>query len=177
MSPVTKKLNGAAKAATDWIGSVSSLVVHTILFAVSFSLVMLGFDFEKILLVVTTVVSLEAIYLAIFIQMAINQQGQSLEEVEKDVDKIQGTVEEIHEDVEEIQEDVDEIQEDVEEIQEDVEGIEKDVDEIQKDVDEIEKDETEDEARDRQNKHVLDKIEASLGGLIVEIEKMKKDLK
>lgn len=177
MSPAHTRLNGAADAATKWIGSIQSLVVHTLLFALSFSLVFFGVALEQILLVVTTVVSLEAIYLAIFIQIALNQQAQSLEEVEKDVDKIQDTVEEIHEDVEEIQEDVDEIQEDVEEIQEDVEGIEKDVDEIQKDVDEIEKDETEDEARDRQNKQVLDKIEASLGGLIAEIEKMKKDLK
>lgn len=177
MTSAEKKLNGAARAATNWIGSIQSLIVHTLLFALSFSLVFFGVALEQILLVVTTVVSLEAIYLAIFIQIALNQQAQSLEEVEKDVDQIQDTVEEIHEDVEEIQEDVDEIQEDVEEIQEDVEEIEKDVDEIQKDVDEIEKDETEDEARDRQNKHVLDKIEASLGGLILEIEKMKKGLK
>ena len=163
MSPVTKKLNGAAKAATDWIGSVSSLMVHTALFVASFSLVFFGFAFEQILLVVTTVVSLEAIYLAIFIQMAINQQAQSLEEVEKDVDEIQDKVEEIHEDVEGIQEDVEDIQEDVQEIQED--------------VDEIEKDDTEDEKRDKQNKQVLDKIESSLGDLIKEIEKMKGELR
>ena len=163
MSPVTKKLNGAAKAATDWIGSVSSLMVHTALFVASFSLVFFGFAFEQILLVVTTVVSLEAIYLAIFIQMAINQQAQSLEEVEKDVDEIQDKVEEIHEDVEGIQEDVEDIQEDVQEIQED--------------VDEIEKDDTEDETRDKQNKQVLDKIESSLGDLIKEIEKMKGELR
>jgi septal ring factor EnvC (AmiA/AmiB activator) len=163
MSPVTKKLNGAARAATDWIGSVQSLVVHTALFAVSFSLAFFGVGFEQILLVVTTIVSLEAIYLAIFIQMAINQQSQSLEEVEKDVDEIQDKVEEIHEDVEGIQEDVEDIQEDVEDIQED--------------IDEIEKDDSEEETRDRQNKQVLDKIEASLGSLITEIEKMKKDLR
>ncbi len=163
MSPVVKKLNGAAKFATNWIGSVSSLVVHTILFAVSFSLVFFGFDFQNILLVVTTIVSLEAIYLAIFIQMAINQQGQSIDAAVEDIDEIQEKVEEIHEDVEEIQEDVEEIQEDV--------------DEIQGDVDEIEKDVDEDEARDKQNKDVLDKIESSLGGLIKEIEKMKGDLR
>lgn len=170
MSPAQKKLTGAAEAATRWIGSIQSLVVHTVLFALSFSLAFVGVPIDQILLVVTTVVSLEAIYLAIFIQIALNQQAQSLEEVEKDVDQIQDKVEEIHEDVEEIQEDVEEIQEDVEEIQEDVEEIEKDVGEIQED-------ETEDDARDRQNKHVLDKIEASLGSLIGEIEKMKKDLK
>lgn len=68
------------------------------------------------LLVLTTLVSLEAIYLAIFIQMSINQTTESLEVVEHDIDEIQ-------EDIDEIQEDVDEIQEDVDEIQEDVEGI------------------------------------------------------
>jgi len=174
MSSTQKKLNGAAHTATNWIGSIQSLVVHTILFAVSFSLVLFGFAFEQILLVVTTVVSLEAIYLAIFIQMAINQQTQNIEAAVEDIDEIQEKVEEIHEDVEEIQEDVDEIQEDVEEIQEDVQEIEKDVDEIQKDVDEIEKDETEDEARERKNIQVLDKIESGIGALVAEIEKMKK---
>lgn len=139
----------AAHRATDWIGSVQSLVVHTLLFVVSFGLVLFGFDFEQILLVVTTVVSLEAIYLAIFIQMAINQQTQSLDAVEEDID----------------------------EIQRDIDEIEKDVDEIQEDIDEIEKEESEEEARDRQNKQVLDKIESSLGNLILEIEKMKKDLR
>lgn len=135
-------LTQAAHRTTDWIGSVQSLTVHTFLFLGSFALVLVGYDFEQILLVVTTIVSLEAIYLAIFIQMAINQQSQSLDAVEEDIDEIQ-----------------------------------RDIDEIEKDIDEIEKDETEEEARDRQNKLVLDKIESSLGGLIVEIEKMKKELR
>ena len=43
--------------------------------------------------------------------------------------------------------------------------------------DEIEREETQEEARDRQNKQMLEKIEANLSGLITEIEKMKKDLK
>ncbi len=137
----------AAHRATDWIGSVQSLMVHTVLFIVSFSLVFFGFAFEQILLVVTTVVSLEAIYLAIFIQMAINQQSQSLDAVEEDIG----------------------------EIQRDIDEIEKDVDEIQEDIDEIEKEETEEEARERQNKEMLEKIEYSLGNLIKEIEKMKSD--
>lgn len=149
MSPVEKKLNVAARRATDWIGSIQSLIVHTLLFAISFSLVLFGFDIEHILLVVTTVVSLEAIYLAIFIQMAINEASRTIDEIEVDID----------------------------EIQEDVAEIEEDIDEIQEDIDEIEKDETEEQVRDRQNKQVLDKIEGALGALIAEIEKMKKDLK
>lgn len=159
MSPVTKKLNGAARAATDWIGSISSLFVHTALFAVSFSLVFFGFAFEQILLVVTTIVSLEAIYLAIFIQMAINQNSLSLEEVEEDIDEIQVKVVEIHKDVDEIEKDVDEIQ--------------KDVDEIQEDVDEIQEDVTEEDLHHREQNVMLDKIEGTLGELIKEIERMK----
>jgi chromosome segregation ATPase len=71
------------------------------------------------LLVLTTVVSLEAIYLAIFIQMTVNRHTESLREVEADVDEIQEDIGEIQEDVDEIQEDVDELQEDLEEMSED----------------------------------------------------------
>ena len=152
MSPVQRKINAAAKSATDWIGSVSSLLVHTALFIVSFSLVLFGYDFDKILLTVTTVVSLEAIYLAIFIQMAINQQSQSLEGVEEDIDVIQERVEDIHEDVEDIHDDVEDIQ--------------KDVDEIQVEADE-------EEAIHQKHDVTLDKIEGALGEIIKEIEKMK----
>lgn len=68
------------------------------------------------LLVLTTIVSLEAIYLAIFIQMTVNRQARELAEVSGDVEDIQEDIEEISHDVDEIQKDVDEIQEDVEEI-------------------------------------------------------------
>jgi len=68
------------------------------------------------LLVLTTIVSLEAIYLAIFIQMTVNRQVRELAEVSGDVEDIQENLEEISQDVDEIQKDVDEIQEDVEEI-------------------------------------------------------------
>lgn len=109
--------------ATRWIGSTGSLIFHTIIFIVSFLLYFLGIQLERILLVVTTIVSLEAIYLSIFIQMSVNRQHKQLREVSKDVEEIAEDVEDIQEDVEEIQEDIDEIQEDVDEIQEDVEDI------------------------------------------------------
>ncbi len=130
--------------ATRWIGSTQSLSVHTVLFILAFILVLFGIPFDKVLLVLTTIVSLEAIYLSIFIQMSVNRTTRRLHAVSKDIEEIQHDVEEISEDVgeiqkdvEEISEDVDEIQKDVEEISEDVEGIEKDVDELQKDVEEI----------------------------------------
>lgn len=105
---------------TKWIGSTSSIIVHTLVFIMSFVFVLLGVSLEKVLLVLTTAVSLEAIYLAIFIQLTVNNQAESLKGVEEDIDEIQEDIDEIQEDVDEIQEDVDEIQEDVDEIQEDV---------------------------------------------------------
>ena len=130
-----------ALAMTRWVGSPGSVVLHTALFVGSFLLAALGLvQFERMLLVVTTLVSLEAIYLSIFIQMSVNHQAKALASVEKDIDEIAEDVEEIAEDVEEIAEDVEDIQETHEEIQEDIEEIQKDVDEIQEDVEEIQKD-------------------------------------
>jgi uncharacterized membrane protein len=104
--------------ATRWVGSTTSLIFHTIIFIGAFVLYFFGVDFDKVMLTLTTIVSLEAIYLSIFIQMSVNRQSKHLREVAKDVDEIQENVEEMQEDVEEIQQDIDEIQEDVEDIQE-----------------------------------------------------------
>jgi len=110
-----------------WIGSTQSLLVHSVLFLLFLLFGVLGVDGDKIMLVLTTVVSLEAIYLAIFIQMSINRNIESLVEVEKDIDEIQEGFEDIAEDVEEIQTAVGKIKTDVDEIQEDVEDIVEDV--------------------------------------------------
>ena len=91
--------------ATRSIGSTGSLVFHTAMFIVSFLLYFFGVPFNTILLVLTTIVSLEAIYLSIFIQMSVNRQAKQLEEVSEDVEEIQEDVDEIQEDVEDIQED------------------------------------------------------------------------
>jgi uncharacterized membrane protein len=151
---------------TDWVGSTSSLLVHTILFVACFVSVWFGVPFEKMLLVLTTVVSLEAIYLAIFIQMTVNRNTASLEEVEEDVA-------EIAEDVEEVQKDVDEIQADIDEVQKDIDEVQKDVDEIQEDVEDITEGETEEQTKDRHTRESLDKIENTLARLIQEIEHIK----
>ena len=141
------KLEKVALNATSWIGSIESLILHTIVFAISFSLVLFGIPFDRVLLVLTTVLSLEAIYLAIFIQMSVNQSAVRLTQVENNIVDIAEDVEEIAEDVEEIahdvdgiEKDIDEIQGDVEEIAEDVEEMAEDVEEIAHDVDGIEKD-------------------------------------
>jgi biopolymer transport protein ExbB/TolQ len=104
---------------TTWVGSPSSFILHTLAFILAFVIGILGLaSWEIVLLVLTTVVSLEAIYLSIFIQMTVNRQAAELAEVSEDVEDIQEDIEEISEDVDEIQEDIDEIQEDGEEINE-----------------------------------------------------------
>ncbi|MBV9349747.1 MAG: DUF1003 domain-containing protein [Patescibacteria group bacterium] len=101
---------------TTWIGSVPSLVLHTLFFVGSFIAGILHLaDWNTVLLVLTTLVSLEAIYLSIFIQMTVNRHAEELEDVSEDIDEIQ-------EDIDEIQEDVDEIQGDVEELSEEDEA-------------------------------------------------------
>ena len=118
------KIEEVSLVATRWIGSPASLATHTIVFVSSFLAVFTNLiSFDRMLLVLTTILSLEAIYLAIFIQMTVNRTTESLEGVEHDIDEMQEDVGEIQEDIDEIQKDVDEIQEDVDEMQEDVEEM------------------------------------------------------
>ena len=101
------------------IGSVKSLFIHTGLFVGSFCLYFLGVEMDSILSVVTNIVSLEAIYLSILIQMSVNFQSKKLELVAADVEDLQEDVEDIQSNVEDIQENVEDIQENVEDMQED----------------------------------------------------------
>lgn len=64
---------------TEAVGSTGSLFVHTALFIITFALVIFDVSMDWILLFVTTAVSLEAIYLAIFIQRSTNRQEKRLE--------------------------------------------------------------------------------------------------
>lgn len=135
------------------IGSVPSLLLHTAVFAGFFSLSVLGFvEWSLMLLILTTILSLEAIYLAIFIQITVNRHTKSLREVEEDIDEIQ-------EDVEELGEDLEDIQEDIEEISEDIEGISEDIDEIQEDVEEMNEDDDDPKEQERKKEKVKKKVE------------------
>ena len=92
------KLEKIADKATRWIGSTTSLIVHTIMFVLSFSLPFTHLiSFEEMLLVLTTIVSLEAIYLSIFIQMSVNKNSQDIEIIQEDVGEIQEDIEEMEE--------------------------------------------------------------------------------
>ena len=86
---------------TYYIGTNTSIVIHTILFIGIFSLRFFNWSTEEILLLLTTAVSLEAIYLAIFIQMTVNRTTESLAGVEEDIDDIQEDIDDIQEDVSE----------------------------------------------------------------------------
>jgi len=132
--------------ATHWVGSTNSLLIHTALFMIAFTLYFLNIELNKILLVLTTVVSLEAIYLSIFIQMSVNRQARRLRDVARDV----------------------------EEISVDIEEIEKDVDEIQKDVEEIEEDDEQDKARDDIMLQKIESALAKVSEEIAELKKNQK---
>lgn len=113
-----------------WIGSIPSLIIHSIIFLTAFLLPVFGVvEVDKMLLVLTTVLSLEAIYLAIFIQMSVNRSQEHIDDIREDIEEIQDDIEEISEDIEEISEDIEEISVDIDDIQEDIEDIAEDEDE------------------------------------------------
>src|SRR5690606_16923816 len=92
------------------IGSTPSLIVYSVAFAAFFLLATLDIvSWGLMLLILPTIMSLEAIYLAIFIQIAVNKHTQSLRDVEEDLEDISEDVEELGEDMEDIQEDLEEI--------------------------------------------------------------------
>lgn len=130
------------------VGSMNSLIIHTVLFLLSYVLILFGYRSSDIFDILTNLVSLEAIYLSIFLLMSGNLQLKKLHDVADNVKEIQEDVDDIQEDVKEIQEDVDEIQEDVKEIQEDQEdddydkiliNLEKTVNELVKEISALKK--------------------------------------
>lgn len=153
---------------TSGVGSVPSLILHTVFFGTCFGAVILGIlELNTMLLVLTTVVSLEAIYLAIFIQMTVNENTRSLREVEEDIEEIQEDVEELGEDVGEMQEDIEEISEDIDEIQEDVE-------EMGEDLEEISEEDPEEEQREKQQAATLEELTAHVRQILGDLEALKK---
>ncbi len=152
-----KRIQETALTVTRWVGSPQSIAVHSLLFISAFLAAYIHLvSFDRMLLVLTTLVSLEAIYLSIFIQISINSANEAIEEVEHDID--------------EMQEDVAEIQEDVDEIQEDVQEIEKDVDEIQEDVEELSEEEEAEKKVEKAEKATLALIQKDLQKLMKDIE-------
>jgi uncharacterized protein YoxC len=106
------KLQKLSFRVTKWIGSPLSIIIHTAIFIGVFLLVPFGITAGEVLLILTTVVSLEAIYLAIFIQMTINRSTESIEVVEENIDDIQEDVEGLEKDIDHLEDDVGGITED-----------------------------------------------------------------
>lgn len=81
---------------THWIGSPTSVILHTTGFIGCFVLVpFIGLD--RVMLGLTTVVSLEAIYLSLFIQITVNRQTEHIKDVKEDIADIQENVEDLQE--------------------------------------------------------------------------------
>ena len=161
--PKASRVESIALAAPQYLGSPTSLIIHTCFFVGIFTLQLFEFSFDQIMLILTTLVSLEAIYLSLFIQMTVNQHAKQIEEVSEDM-------EDISEDVEEISKDIDTIQEDVKEISEDVEDISEDVDELGV---EIERDDQEDAVERTEDQKRIEKIESAIEILLQEIRAIK----
>jgi peptidoglycan hydrolase CwlO-like protein len=90
-----------------WVGTTNSLIVHSIFFLLSFlSHWIFGLSIDLVLLVLTTVVSLEAIYLAIFIQRSVNQQATRLEDVEDALDDVGESLDDVEESIDDVEESI-----------------------------------------------------------------------
>lgn len=109
-----KIMTAGAEKITKWIGSTKSVILHTLFFVISFLLPNIGWvEFDRMLLILTTVVSLEAIYLSIFIQISLNLNSESIEIIQEDIQEIGEDLEELSDDIEELSEDIEEIGDDI----------------------------------------------------------------
>ena len=108
---------------SEWVGTPESILIHTILFISTFAFRLIGVPLETIFLALTTVISLEAIYLSLFIQMSVNRSNLAIEEISEDVDDIIEDIDDLDKDLDHLQHDIDEMSEDIDEISEDVDDI------------------------------------------------------
>ncbi len=128
-------LEKAAVQVTEWVGTPTSIAVHSVLFVLAFCVYFLGIELDTILLVVTTIVSLEAIYLSLFIQLSVNRTTESLEDVGEDIEEIQEDVQGLEGGFGEIQEDVQGLEGSMKRVRRNVEELEADVENISEDID------------------------------------------
>ena len=133
---------------TNSIGTPLSVIIHTVVFVSFFGLVLFGVSISFVLLILTTILSIEAIYLALFIQITVNRNTRSLEEVE----------------------------EDIEEIQEDVEGLEDDVEEISEEIEDIQAEDVKADMQEQEAKVTLKNIEDDLEKLVNDIASLKSNM-
>lgn len=91
------------------IGTPVSLLLHSIVFVAFLAspYLGLGLQSEQVNIFFTTLLSLEAIYLAIFIQMSVNRSNQTIQDLSEDIDDLSEDLDEIGEDIVDIQGDID----------------------------------------------------------------------
>lgn len=174
--------------ATESVGTTKSIILHSIFFILCFALYFFGVQFDQILLILTTVVSLEAIYLALFIQMTVNRNTESLEDVEEDIEEIQEDVEGLEGGFEDIAEDVQGLEGNIKKMRDNVKDLETDVEDISVDIDKIQLEEEQEQTTEKhshiQSSLSLQNIEKELitlsNGFIAlkdDIEILKRNLK
>jgi uncharacterized protein YoxC len=108
---------------SEWVGTPESIIIHTVIFISSFGFRFFGVPLETIFLALTTVISLEAIYLSLFIQMSVNRSNVAIEEISEDVDDIIEDIDDLDKDLDNLQQDIDDMSDDIDEIHDDVDDI------------------------------------------------------
>ena len=158
------------------MGSPHSIIVHTVLFIGAFALSFFGLQLEEILLLLTTAVSLEAIYLSLFIQMTVNRNTQALEDVEEDIDEIQEDVQGIEGDFDTFQGDVEDLETNLQLVSRNVQELETDMEGISENLGQIQLDDKEDDTQEEKDRKTMKNIESSLLRLSQEMLEIKRNL-
>ncbi len=172
-----KQLEEMAIKVTEVIGTPASILVHTALFAVAFLFYFGGVPFDTILLVLTTLVSLEAIYLSLFIQLSVNKNTESLEEVEEDIGEIQEDVQGLEGEFDEIQEDVEGLEGNIKKMRAGIKDLEADIEDISEDIDKhVDENPSEEDLAHIQSNKSLKNIEKEILTLSTGILALKDDL-
>jgi len=171
-----KQLESLAIRLTGAIGTPLSIIIHTALFIIAFLFYFAGIPFDTILLVLTTIVSLEAIYLSLFIQLSVNKNTESLEEVEEDIEEIQEDVEGLEGEFDEIQEDVEGLEGNIKRLRENVTEIGADVEDISDDIEKMGDNPSEEELVHIQSSKSLKNIEKEILTLSTGILALRDDL-
>lgn len=180
-----QKMENLALIFTKWIGTPQSILIHSVLFITAFTLYFFGIPLDEILLGLTTIVSLEAIYLSLFIQLTVNKNTESLEDAREDIEEISEDIEGLDKEFDEIQEDVEGLEGNLKRIHQNVTDLGVDVEEISEDIDKLsEEDTTEEDLKHALSTKSLQNIEKQLitlsTGLISlqdDLEVLKKNIK
>ena len=87
MRPTRRRidLERISDVVTSALGSTVSVIAHSALFVAICGLWVFGVGLDEILLILTTAVSLEAIYLSIFIQRSTNRQAVRIESAVEEI--------------------------------------------------------------------------------------------